>query len=144
VIGKLDFDNDGNVVTISKDNYGWFGGIKSYGNSKLAGLLWMQELAKKMEEKGIKNVTITSHHPGVFATELSRNSSGARYLRPIFEYVSSWLKMTPKDGATAPLYFATSPEMEGVTNKYYHITKLQELKPFATDTAVAKKTVDRY
>src|SRR4029077_15204529 len=77
------------------------------------------ELAKRLEETG---VTVNSAHPGVVRTNFANNNGlvtfGFRLLRPFF--------ISAQTAAKRVLYVATSPELEGVTGKYF--TKMHEVK----------------
>jgi NAD(P)-dependent dehydrogenase (short-subunit alcohol dehydrogenase family) len=82
-----------------------------YGRSKLANILFVRALAKRLEGK---QVTVNALHPGVIATELIRDM-----MLPIRFLAGLFLK-SPEKGASVPLYLATSPEVEGMTGRYYH------------------------
>jgi len=96
-----------------------FSGWHAYGQSKLAMILFTHELAKKLDGTG---VTVNSAHPGVVRTNFANNNGlvtfGFRLMRPFF--------ISPKSAAKRILYVATSPELEGVTGKYF--TKMHEAK----------------
>jgi NAD(P)-dependent dehydrogenase (short-subunit alcohol dehydrogenase family) len=96
-----------------------FSGWQAYGQSKLAMILFTHELAKRLEGTG---VTVNSAHPGVVRTNFAKNNGlvtfGFRLLRPFF--------ISPETAARRILYVATSPELEGVTGKYF--TKMHAAK----------------
>jgi retinol dehydrogenase 14 len=96
-----------------------FSGWQAYGQSKLAMILFTHELAKKLDGTG---VTVNSAHPGVVRTNFANNNGlvtfGFRLLRPFF--------ISPETAAKRVLYVATSPDLEGVTGKYF--TKMHEAK----------------
>ncbi len=96
-----------------------FSGWHAYGQSKLAMILFTHELAKKLDGTG---VTVNSAHPGVVRTNFANNNGlvtfGFRLMRPFF--------ISPKSAAKRILYVATSPDLEGVTGKYF--TKMHEAK----------------
>lgn len=90
--------------------YGW---TKSYGQSKLANILFTYALAGRLTDSG---VTANCLHPGAVATGLGMNNGWwARgliaLLRPFFK--------TPQRGAQTSIYLATSPAVEGVSGKYF-------------------------
>ena len=81
-----------------------YDGYSAYGLSKLGNLLFTYELAERLRGSG---VTVNSLHPGAVATKLLRagfRSSGG---------------LSPRDGAQTAVYLAASPEVEGVTGKYF-------------------------
>jgi NAD(P)-dependent dehydrogenase (short-subunit alcohol dehydrogenase family) len=96
-----------------------FSGWQAYGQSKLAMILFTHELAKRLDGTG---VTVNSAHPGVVRTNFANNNGlvtfGFRFLRPFF--------ISPETAAKRILYVATSPDLEGVTGKYF--TKMHEVK----------------
>ena len=96
-----------------------FSGWHAYGQSKLAMILFTHELAKKLDGKG---VTVNSAHPGVVRTNFANNNGlvtfGFRLMRPFF--------ISPKTAAKRILYVATSPDLEGVTGKYFN--KMREAR----------------
>jgi retinol dehydrogenase 14 len=94
-----------------------FSGWQAYGQSKLAMILFTHELAKRLEGTG---VTVNSAHPGVVRTNFANNNGlvtfGFRLLRPFF--------ISPQTAAKRILYVATSPDLDGVSGKYF--TKMHE------------------
>jgi len=90
-----------------------YGGIRAYNQSKLAMVLFTYELAKRLKGTGVSANCV---HPGVVATNLGRSNGGffgflTRLMRPFFS--------SPEKGAETPIYLASSPEVEGVSGKYF-------------------------
>lgn len=80
-----------------------FGGYEAYALSKLANVLFTYELAERLEGTG---VTANSLHPGVITTKLLSagfNMSGASL----------------EEGAATSVYLASSPEVQGISGKYF-------------------------
>jgi NAD(P)-dependent dehydrogenase (short-subunit alcohol dehydrogenase family) len=97
---------------MSEKSYSRF---KAYGQSKLANILFANQLASKIEGSG---VTVNSCHPGVVKTELGRHMSEnlRKYLiEPLF---GAFFK-TPWEGAQTQLFLALDPELDNVTGKYF-------------------------
>jgi NAD(P)-dependent dehydrogenase (short-subunit alcohol dehydrogenase family) len=86
-----------------------YGAWKAYGVSKLALVMFTYQLAKRLEGTG---VTVNNVHPGVVRTRLGRDLPW--YMRWGVIFFKS-----PTKGAQTSLYLATSPEVEGVTGKYF-------------------------
>jgi NAD(P)-dependent dehydrogenase (short-subunit alcohol dehydrogenase family) len=100
--GKIDFDN----LQGEKK----YGGFSAYANSKLANLLFTYELARRLEGTG---VTANCLHPGGVATGLFRNLP-----KPI-EALIKLVTISPDKGAETSVYLASSPQVEGVSGKYF-------------------------
>ena len=97
-----------------------FSGWQAYGQSKLAMILYTRGLAKKLEGTG---VTVNSAHPGVVRTNFAKNNGGLVMLG--FRFLGIFF-ISPESAAKRILYVATSPDLEGVTGKYF--TKMHEVK----------------
>jgi retinol dehydrogenase 14 len=88
-------------------------GTKAYSQSKLANVLFTYELARRLEGTG---VTANCLHPGAVRTNFGSGSSGVfglmvRALRP--------LMISPEKGAETSIYLASSPEVEGLSGRYF-------------------------
>ncbi|MDP1826058.1 MAG: SDR family oxidoreductase [Archangium sp.] len=99
-----------------------FHGGTAYGQSKLCNVLFTLGLARRLEGRG---VTVNAVHPGVVATELSREApENARNPRG---------KLTPKEGAEGPLHLATSPDL--ASGQYFEGTRQKSPSPGGLDVA---------
>lgn len=92
-----------------------YGGITAYSRSKLANVLFAYDLAHRLEGTG---VTVNACHPGLVNTALLASGFDRWYTRWLWPFVQK-TTITPEEGAETPLYLATSPDLEGVTGKYY-------------------------
>ena len=86
-----------------------------YGSSKLAMTLVSYELSRMLENS---NVTVNVVHPGLINTNLGRDRSSTSkgFAKKFFK--------SPEIGAETSIFLASSPEVEGITGKYY--TKKQQ------------------
>lgn len=114
----------------SRTNYK---GLSAYAHSKLAIVLFTYELARRLEGTG---VTVNALHPGVVATNFAMKGGGimgliVRLFRPFF--------IGPEQGAQTGIYLATSPEVAGVTGKYFVKCKAVPSSPASYDTAMASR-----
>lgn len=110
-----------------------FRGFKAYGDSKLANILFSNELARRLEGSG---VTSNSLHPGAVATNFASGNGGLLgmvfgLLRPFF--------LSPEQGAQTSIYLASSPEVAGVTGKYFARCKPARTSSEAQDVAVQRR-----
>lgn len=89
-------------------------GLGVYGVSKLLNLLFTFELARRLEGTG---VTANALHPGVVNTGLGDNNPPSLFFRAM--RMSKFLMRTPERGAETSVFLASSPDVEGVTGKYW-------------------------
>ena len=89
--------------------------MRAYGQSKLALVLFTYELARRLQGTG---VTANCLHPGFVATNIGQNGVGS-VGRSITKLIFSTLGISPEEGAKTSIYLASSPEIEGVTGKYF-------------------------
>ena len=87
-----------------------YGGFYTYDRSKLALMFFTYELARRLEGTG---VTVNAVHPGIIKTRLGRDFNW--FMRG---FTKIFFK-SPKKGAETPIYLASSPEIEGITGKYF-------------------------
>lgn len=131
MFGHMNFDD----LQSTKSYDAW----KAYGQSKLANVLFTYELARRLPAGG--ETTVNALHPGVVNTEL------ARYLLP--EEPAWWqiplmygmkaFTLTPEQGAATSIYLASSPEVEGVSGKYFDKCKPIISSKESYDNEVAAK-----
>jgi NAD(P)-dependent dehydrogenase (short-subunit alcohol dehydrogenase family) len=88
-------------------------GYDAYANTKLMNILFTYELARRLEGSGL---TANCLHPGVIRTGLMRGVSPV--LHALWQSMGKFFKQ-PSEGAETPVYLATSPEVEGVSGKYF-------------------------
>lgn len=94
-----------------------FSGVRAYGHSKLANVLFAAELARRLDRAG-SEVTSNSLHPGAIP-----GSGFSRFLPdPIPRFVQA-LEAVPgvtsvADGAAELVFAACSPRLDGVSGRY--------------------------
>jgi NAD(P)-dependent dehydrogenase (short-subunit alcohol dehydrogenase family) len=123
---RLDFDN--------LQGEKRYTGLRAYGQSKLANVLFTYELARRLKETG---VTVNALHPGYVNTGLSLNNG---FFFRVFAKLSARLfGRTPEEGAQTSIYLAASPEVEGVTGEYFVNCKPAQSSPESYNKASAEK-----
>jgi NAD(P)-dependent dehydrogenase (short-subunit alcohol dehydrogenase family) len=92
---------------------GWRG-FWVYGHSKLANVLFSNELARRWKDLG---VTSNALNPGNVRSHITRNNVflNALHRSPI----ARMLIMSEAEGARTSIHVATSTELEGVTGRYF-------------------------
>jgi NAD(P)-dependent dehydrogenase (short-subunit alcohol dehydrogenase family) len=98
-------------------------GFSMYGRSKLMNILFTREVARRLEGTG---VTANCLHPGFVATRFGDASGG---IGAFVVKTAKRFALTPEEGAKTIIYLASSPEVNGVTGKYFH--KCQQELPSA-------------
>ena len=122
-MGKIDFED------LQRENKkGRLMGL--YGSSKLAMTLVSYELSRKLEGS---NVTINVLHPGLINTNLGRDRSSTSQ-----GFAKRFFK-TPEVGAETSIFLASSPEVEGITGKYYAKKKEKASSKESYNEEYAKK-----
>lgn len=101
----IDFDD----LQSTKD----YAGMKVYGRSKLANVMFTYELARRLEGT---QIAANSLHPGFVRTDFAKNNGWlSRLLVPIIQLGA----ISKEKGAETMTYLASSPEAEGITGKYF-------------------------
>jgi NAD(P)-dependent dehydrogenase (short-subunit alcohol dehydrogenase family) len=108
-----------------------YSGFTVYGRSKLCNILWTRELARRFEGVG---VTANCLHPGFVATRFGDGSGG--FLQALMP-LAKLLAISPQKGADTIVHLASSPEVAGVSGKYFFQRKVTEPSPAAQDDAMA-------
>ncbi|CAL8470625.1 g10167 [Coccomyxa elongata] len=111
----------------------------AYGQSKLANVLFTYELARRLPLDS--NLTVNALHPGVVQTELQRYlvpDPVPWWQVPLLQAASLFLK-TPVQGAATSIFLASSPEVEGISSKYWVNCKPVASSKASYDTDVARK-----
>jgi NAD(P)-dependent dehydrogenase (short-subunit alcohol dehydrogenase family) len=103
-----------------------------YSQAKLANILFTYELARRLRGS---RVTVNSVSPGVVATRMLADYMG---VAPA-EGVASTFGATPEEGAETSIYLATSPEVEGVTGKYFERKQARRSSRGSYDEAAARR-----
>jgi NAD(P)-dependent dehydrogenase (short-subunit alcohol dehydrogenase family) len=110
-----------------------YSGLRVYGRSKLANILFTRELARRLAGTG---VTANCFHPGVVATRFGDSSGGLAglvfpILRPFF--------ISPEKGGDTLFYLASSPAVAKTTGEYFVKRKIVAPSAAARDDAAAKR-----
>ena len=109
--------------------------IGAYGDSKLALNLFTYELARKLEGTG---VTANALHPGVVATNIGSHDSSpfiTRFIWKIFKVFMS----SPDKGAQTSMFLASSPDVDGVSGKYFVKSKETRSSKESYDESVGQR-----
>lgn len=124
--GGIQFDD----LTFERGYDSW----KSYGQSKLANLLFARSLARKLDGT---TKTANAVHPGVIGTNL------VRHMNPIIRYglpIASWLAMkSVAQGAATQCYVATHPSLATTRGEYFADCNLAKSTRLSRDPELADR-----
>jgi len=125
---KVDFDD----LQLER-RYTAFG---AYCLSKLMNLLFTFELARRVQARGI---TANAAHPGPVASNFGRSNRGV--FGALFALAGPFM-LTPEKGARTQIWLASSPDVEGVTGKYFAKCREKKPAPRALDEATQRRLWD--
>ena len=108
--GRLDFDN----LQGERKFSGW----KSYSDSKLENVMFTYALARRLQGT---RVTANCLHPGFVKTGFASGNAGV--FATLFNVAKNLAAITPEAGAQTMIHLASSPEVEGVTGRYFDKSK---------------------
>ena len=103
-------------------------GIREYGVSKLANLLFSAELGRRLAGSGVNPYAL---HPGVVATDVWRELPW-----PLRSLIKLWM-IDAEAGAQTTLHCATSAETAGETGLYYDKCRVRTPSSAGQDVALA-------
>ena len=110
-----------------------YSGWRAYAQSKLANILFTYELARRLQGTG---VTANAMHPGFVATNFGSNNRG---FMGLIVRVAKVVALSPEQGAQTIIYLASSPEVEGMTGKYFVKKKAVQSSRASYDVAAAQR-----
>jgi len=123
----IDFDN--------LRGEGLYDGGQAYGRSKLANALFSFALARRLKGTGL---TSNALHPGSVLTNISHSAPAE-----IRQQIAEWAHRlrTVEQGAATQVYLATSPDLNGVSGRFFEVCNPVNLSfpHFLYDPALAEK-----
>lgn len=119
-----------------------FSPVAAYCRSILANILFANELANRLEAAG-REVTSIAFHPGVIpGSEFGRGLPG--FSPELWQLVGEApLPESVEDGAATLVYLAGSPEVEGVSGKYFARCRQVRPDPVALDRDAQRELWER-
>ncbi|MEK7793315.1 MAG: SDR family oxidoreductase [Candidatus Hydrogenedentota bacterium] len=110
-----------------------YSSLRQYCNTKLMNMHFTFELARRLEGAG---VTVNCLHPGGVRTNLARHAGPV--LAVLFK-LGGVLMRSPEGGAKTSIYLAASPDIEGVTGKYFANRREAHPSAAALDRATSER-----
>ncbi|MBI4787341.1 MAG: SDR family oxidoreductase [Chloroflexi bacterium] len=105
----------------------------AFGASKMCNLLFTYELARRLEGTG---VTVNAVHPGLVKSNLMREAP------PMMRWVTQLVSSRPEKPAAALARLASSPEVAGVTGKFFKDGQEIESSPYSHDRNAQRRLWD--
>ena len=87
---------------------------QAYAQSKLANLLCVYELARRLEGSG---VTVNAFNPGLVRTNICMDSGWL--IGTVKRMMNRFAGLSPEQGADTGIWLASSPDVEGVSGRYF-------------------------
>jgi retinol dehydrogenase-12 len=99
--------------------------VWEYGNTKLWNIMFTQELAKRLREHGINNVTTNSLHPGAVATGYGQQTGGI--ISAVLALGRPFM-LSPEKGAETSIFLATDPSVATTSGGFFSKKKPEPVK----------------
>ena len=148
LLNKLKGENETRIINVSsaahafvkemqwedinyKSNFGQ--GLRCYGQSKLANLLFTRYLAIKLSTE---NISVNAIHPGGVNTSLGSQNK-AWYSKPLRLILRPFFR-SPLKGAESIIYLATKQD-DGVTGEYFFNSKIHKSSAYSKNLEEAHK-----
>lgn len=125
-IGNIHFDDP----TLSRG----FHVAKGYAQSKLANILFTNELARRLQSTP---VTANSLHPGAVSTDIGVDR-GSGFGRTVHRLIRPFMR-SPLEGARSAIYLASAPEAARSTGGYYIDCRIVGTSRKAADPELARQ-----
>lgn len=110
-----------------------FSSMRVYGGSKLANILFTNELARRLDGR---DVGVWSLHPGAVATRLGANNGWLAKL--ILPPLALFFK-TPDQGAATSIYLCSEPNVDAANGSYFVDKKPRKPSRLARDEEAAAR-----
>ncbi|RRR70471.1 MAG: SDR family oxidoreductase [Candidatus Viridilinea halotolerans] len=104
-----------------------YNAFRAYADSKLANVLFTYELARRLEGQ---DVTANCLHPGAVRTNFGAGATG---IFGVFFNLARPFMLSPEQGAQTSIYLASSPEVAGISGKYFSNCRAQTSSPNSYD-----------
>jgi NAD(P)-dependent dehydrogenase (short-subunit alcohol dehydrogenase family) len=122
---RLDFDN------LQGENR--FGFLNAYFRSKLKNIIFAFDLSLRLRKFG---VTVNCMSPGPTQTRFGDNLTG---LVSFFPFGLKKLFPGPETGARTLIYLASSPDVDGISGKFFFRQRARPTKPVTSNAEVAAR-----
>ena len=139
----------GRIINISSDSYKQakfdlddlqskikYKGMGAYPSSKLALILFAQELAEKLKTT---NITVNAVHPGHVSTGIWNMWENPKWYQSLALKILNMFLISPEEGAQTSIHLATSDEVQNITGKYFSKKKSIQVNSKYNTLGIQKK-----
>src|SRR6266404_172467 len=143
LLDRLSGGTGGRIVNVASESYpsrldfgnlqgeNSYGFLNAYFRSKLENIIFSLDLAQRLQPSG---VTVNCMSPGPTSTRFGDNMTG---LAGLFPRLAKKLFPSPEKGARTLVYLASSPEIAGVSGRFFLRQRMRSTKPVTHDREVA-------
>ena len=140
----------GRIVVVSSEAHRWapqgvqlsdvnrtakYSGWKVYGQSKLANILFVRSLTRRLEGSG---VVAHALHPGSVTTNFGKEGDlGSAFSQKMMK-VSEYVLISPEKGARTSVHVASSPDAATTSGDYWTRSRRRKAAPWARDDDAAE------
>jgi NAD(P)-dependent dehydrogenase (short-subunit alcohol dehydrogenase family) len=110
--------------------------MRAYSASKLMNVLFSYELARRLAGS---EIAVNALHPGFVASNFGKSNGGI--MIPIFKLVHL-AAIDCREGAKTNIFLASSPEVEGITGRFFNKSKAVKSSKESYDQSVALRLWD--
>jgi retinol dehydrogenase 14 len=110
-----------------------FNAYTAFGASKMCNLLFTYELARRLEGT---HVTANAIHPGLVKSGIMKEAA------PPIRWFTYLISTAPRKAAETPVYYASSPEVEGMTGLFFRGRQVIQSNSYSTNVEVQKRLWD--
>ena len=147
LLERLEEAEQGRIIVVSSDAYKlcrgirfddleWSSGFRTfrtYGHSKLANILFVHELSKRLQGT---HVTANALHPGAVRSSLGAQNNW--YAGRVMILLTPFLRSAERGAATS-LYLATSDQVRATSGEYFVDCRVKATKPWGHDASQAQR-----
>ena len=104
-----------------------FNAYTAFGASKMCNLLFTYELARRLEGT---HITANAIHPGLVKSGIMREAAA-----PV-RWLTYLISTAPQKAAETPTYYASSPEVEGITGMFFKDKQAIDSNPYSKNQEI--------
>ncbi|GAB2269800.1 hypothetical protein Dimus_004718 [Dionaea muscipula] len=113
-----------------------YNGTRAYAQSKLGNIMHAKEMARKLKARKAR-VSINAVHPGIVKTGIMSAHKG--FITDSLYFLASKLLKSTSQGAATTCYVAVSPQVEGISGRYFADCNESHCSALANDEFEAHK-----